>query len=172
MELTDWLLSLFSWIEALKSNASIDGGFDALDMWRALTADLDINHNRYDVDADISPLVEGVVALSKMRAALFAGQISQFEPITQLTQLANFARFGDEWESALDQNQIELPDLPEETVLLIQSYLALTILVAGGRRLGMTESGMMALLPGDAQNGDHLAIILGAPDSDCAPRDR
>lgn len=45
-ELTDWLLSLFSWIEALKSNASIDGGFDALDMWRTLTADLDINRNR------------------------------------------------------------------------------------------------------------------------------
>lgn len=48
-------------------------------------------------------------------------------------------------------------------MLSIQPYLALTILVAGGRRLGMTESGMMALLPGDAQNGDHLAIILDAP---------
>jgi hypothetical protein len=64
----------------------------------------------------------------------------------------------DDWESALDQNQIELPDVPDETVLSVQPYLSHVHVVAAGRRLGITESGMITVVPGDTQKDDHLAM--------------
>ena len=165
-DVMECLVVVNDWIEHATKTSEFP--VEALNLWRTTTADMKTRLQRNDNITYLPAVIEGALALAKVRAAMFAEQRSRYDLVSNMNKGVDFLRMsGSGLEGFWDQIGMD-PDLfpdfsSEDTQVLIELFLEVFSACAWGRRLGLMEFGIPALLPGDTQLDDYLAIVLGAP---------